>query len=297
VFSPATAKAGTHTLTYAVQTGGCLTRVTKRITVSPAPAVTLAPLNPVSVTAAPFALTGGSPAGGTYTGMGVVNGQFNPALVGPGSYTVTYTVNGGCEGRAQQTMVVNPVLAAPSGLQATGKSASEIALTWADNSLSETGVVVERAATAGGPYTAVATLAANTTAYTDQQLTPKTTYHYRVKFVSGTTASSAYSNGASATTLAADITSAPNGLHNVFVKLYPNPTSGAFLVEYSSKGSVQKVTVQIYNALGMVVQTKKVSGSGGEFKESFDVSSLARGVYFVRVIDNGQMYLKRLVKE
>jgi len=51
----------------------------------------------VCSTAAPFTQTG-TPAGGTWSGPGITNasnGTFNPALVGPGSYTVFYS-QGGC---------------------------------------------------------------------------------------------------------------------------------------------------------------------------------------------------------
>lgn len=39
----------------------------------------------------PFQLTGGSPAGGEYSGPGVSNGWFDPAAAGMGEHTITYT--------------------------------------------------------------------------------------------------------------------------------------------------------------------------------------------------------------
>ncbi len=57
-------------------------------------------------TTAPFALTGGSPAGGTYSGPGVTNGIFDPAVAGQGTHTITYTYIDGnnCAGTATQTI-------------------------------------------------------------------------------------------------------------------------------------------------------------------------------------------------
>lgn len=51
---------------------------------------------PVTVLAAPLNLaTNVTPAGGTFSGPGVTPaGLFNPGSVGPGTYTITYTVNG-----------------------------------------------------------------------------------------------------------------------------------------------------------------------------------------------------------
>ncbi|TND07528.1 MAG: peptidase M4, thermolysin [Bacteroidetes bacterium] len=60
---------------------------------------------------APFALTGGSPAGGTYSGPGVTGGTFDPNAAGPGSHTITYsytdTQNGNCTGTATQIILVD----------------------------------------------------------------------------------------------------------------------------------------------------------------------------------------------
>jgi hypothetical protein len=46
-----------------------------------APAVTFASLATVTNTTPAFALSGGAPSGGTYTGTGVSNGNFDPVLL------------------------------------------------------------------------------------------------------------------------------------------------------------------------------------------------------------------------
>lgn len=58
---------------------------------------------------APFALTGGLPAGGTYSGPGVSGGMFNPGVAGPGTHTITYTYTdqNNCSGTATQTIFVD----------------------------------------------------------------------------------------------------------------------------------------------------------------------------------------------
>ena len=52
------------------------------VTVNPLPTVTLSSFTAVCSTDAAFALSGGSPAGGTYSGTGVSGGQFNPVTAG-----------------------------------------------------------------------------------------------------------------------------------------------------------------------------------------------------------------------
>jgi gliding motility-associated-like protein len=109
-FNPATAGAGTYTITYTYTDGNsCTNSDQENITVNLAPTVTLQSFNPVCVNAASFALSGGSPAGGTYSGTGVSGGNFNPATAGVGTHTITYSYTNGnnCSGSAQQTITVN----------------------------------------------------------------------------------------------------------------------------------------------------------------------------------------------
>lgn len=84
-----------------------LTR-TNYISVSSNPTVSLGAFANVNVGAAAFALTGGSPVGGTYSGPGVSAGQFNPATAGVGTHTITYSFTNaqGCSDQATSTITV-----------------------------------------------------------------------------------------------------------------------------------------------------------------------------------------------
>jgi Zn-dependent metalloprotease len=57
----------------------------------------------------PFALTGGSPAGGNYSGPGVTGNMFDPIAAGVGTHTITYsyTDTAGCTGTATQQIYVD----------------------------------------------------------------------------------------------------------------------------------------------------------------------------------------------
>ncbi len=94
MFNPATAGGGTHTITYSYTnmagcTGTCTFTITVNATACPSGST-------VCIGDAPFALTGGTPAGGTYSGPGVSNGNFNPAAAGAGMHTITYTNGSSC---------------------------------------------------------------------------------------------------------------------------------------------------------------------------------------------------------
>ena len=89
----------------------------------------------------------------------------------------------------------------PSGLSATPVSATQINLSWTDNSNNETGFKIERK-TGAGVFAQIATVGANVTTYSNSTgLVANTTYTYRVRYYQGTTLNSDYSNEAYATTL------------------------------------------------------------------------------------------------
>jgi hypothetical protein len=111
-FDPAVAGTGTHTLTYTyADQSGCDGFGTTTITVVPLPLVTLPDFGGVCADAGPVSLTGGMPAGGTYSGPGVSGNVFDPQITGEGTFTITYqyTDGDGCAGEATATITVHPL--------------------------------------------------------------------------------------------------------------------------------------------------------------------------------------------
>lgn len=88
---------------------GCLSDTTTA-TSAPltVPNVSLSAFSSVCVNSPKFSLTGGSPAGGTYSGPGVVSNQFDPATAGLGTFTITYSFTdvNGCSAQTQQSITV-----------------------------------------------------------------------------------------------------------------------------------------------------------------------------------------------
>jgi hypothetical protein len=89
--------------------------------------------------------------------------------------------------------------AAPSALNATSPSSSDVELSWADNASTESSYVVERSTSSS--FAAVSTFSApaNATSYADRTVTGSTTYYYRVK-ATNALGDSGYSNVASVVT-------------------------------------------------------------------------------------------------
>ncbi|MBV6441659.1 MAG: hypothetical protein EPGJADBJ_03345 [Saprospiraceae bacterium] len=65
-----------------------------------------------------FALTGGTPAGGTYSGPGVNNNMFNPGAAGIGNHVITYTAAASCGTNCMFTITVDTC--SPAGIEISG---------------------------------------------------------------------------------------------------------------------------------------------------------------------------------
>lgn len=149
----------------------------------------------------------GSTAGGTSNPRSTCTFEY------PGTYWLQFFVkdNTGNLSPAYKYVVVHPapggapdapeVPAAPTNLTASTLSTSQINPTWTDSSSNEDGFKIERSPD-GSTWTQIALVATNTQTYSDIDLQPGTTYHYRVRATSAV-GDSAYSNLASATTQAA----------------------------------------------------------------------------------------------
>ncbi len=111
LFNPTVAGLGTHTLTYFyADSNGCASVDSTTLSVVPMPIVTLTvPAKNYCINTPPVALSGGTPSGGIYSGIGVKNGQFDPSITGEGSFTVRYeyTDGNGCSGSDSVRMNVH----------------------------------------------------------------------------------------------------------------------------------------------------------------------------------------------
>jgi hypothetical protein len=156
-----------------------------------------------------FVVARSTTSGGPYTDivtLGANVTSYNNTGLAAGTtyyYVVRATNAGGSSANSSQASATTTTTAplAPSGLTATASGATQIDLTWVDNSSNETGFIVARSTTPGGPYTDVAGLVAGSTGYNDTGLSTGVTYYYVVRATNGG-GSSPNSNEASATTQA-----------------------------------------------------------------------------------------------
>lgn len=113
-FDPSTAGIGSYVITYNASSNGCASEDTVSINVVAAPLADFVGLAAAYCSSDASAELSGIPAGGVFSinntnNVGIDGNTFNPSLVTPGSYAITYTVNTGaaCASSITQSTVVN----------------------------------------------------------------------------------------------------------------------------------------------------------------------------------------------
>ena len=192
-------------------------------------------------------------------------------------YVVRATNSGGDSANSSQASATTLPNApsAPSGLGATTVSQTQINLSWTDNSSNETGFIIARSTTSGGPYTDIYTTAANATSYSNTSLNTSTPYFYVVR-ATNTGGNSANSSQASATTLQAN-----------------RITNGSFEDGFTSGvgNGWTSFTVSGSAALGFgQASVNKKDGSYSQYWNRADTSACDGGVYQTFSTTPGQTY-------
>lgn len=276
-FDPVAAGSGTHTITYTyTNPEGCIGTATTTITVDARPNVSFNGIGDVCASAAPVAMTG-NPAGGTFSGPGIVNGDtFDPTIVAPGTYTITYTYTDpatGCTNSASQQQNVNADPAAPIILQngcdlIVQSSVTNPVYTWLDDQ----GNVV-------GSGSTITTPCVGFNVYFVEVEDP----------VTGCTSTS--------TQFVASYVSLEDELTSETIEVYPNPNRGSFELSIAQL-SADNVEVVITDARGRLIMEEEVEHTNGaSFERNYNLENVENGVYFIRVTAEGHSSVKRIVIE
>lgn len=110
------------------------------------------------------------------------------------------------------TSTRSPVLPnAPAALVISGITKTGLKLSWTDNSSNESGFRIERSQSAEGSFTEIAATTASVTSFNDNNLTPGSTYYYRIRAYNSD-GYSAYTSMVQATTIALQIPDTPGSL-------------------------------------------------------------------------------------
>ena len=183
VFNPMASGAGMFTLTYNyTDNNGCKNSDTRKVTVAQLPTVTTSDLA-VCYAVGLVSLPPANPAGGTWSGPGVTNGQFDPIDAGLGTHIVTYTYKDpstGCTNTAISNITVsNPgtinagmdvSVCADAGVINLKTGITPIGGTWTTMSMGLTGDTFDPAQAGAGIHTLVYSVGSGNCKVTDSRI-------------------------------------------------------------------------------------------------------------------------------
>jgi hypothetical protein len=210
--------------------------------------------------------------------------EYKIIAIGPGLETPEVIINGSFE-------ITRPY--APVGLSASIVSDTEVQVTWLDASANEEGYEVQRSTDPDFSTFETISLQANSTQLDDNNLTPGTTYAYRIKAVRGNEESMP-SKTILATT-SGTVTSTENNEIAKLIRLIPNPSkTGRFELRTEHLGIRE---IRVVEATGNTIFTETITPSGTNvFSKQISLEAVSPGIYFVIIRDDqGAIGIKRLV--
>ena len=263
---------GTQTLTYSYTDGNnCTNTATVLVTVNTAPIVTQSAISAVCENGSSVVLSGGSPAGGSYSGTGVSGGNFDPS-VGTQTITYTYTDGNNCSNTATTPVTVNT---APN----VSFNSPVSSLCTYNNPLTLSGGLP-----AGGSYSGSGVSTGVMNPASAGIGSHAITYDYTD------------GNGCQGSAQSTIIVEACLGVDSEEIDnllIYPNPAIDEIFIEYQNT-SANEAEIMLVSNDGKVVFSSTIKDNSN-FKEKLDVSNFSKGVYFIRIKTNSTLIVEKIV--
>jgi len=170
--------------------------------------------------------------------------------------------------------VLNPA----TGLTAVAVSATSVQLAWSDNSGNEDGFRIERKLGEAGAWAQIATVAANSTSFTDTGLQENNAYYYRVRAYSAAYGDSLDSNEAHALTVFVNFTAPdwsysynnPDDADDYANAIAVGPDNNPVVTGYSNRiaGTFDYFTLKLNRADRSVLWSDQYDDADGEMDEA-----------------------------
>ena len=77
-------------------------------------------------------------------------------------------------------------------------------------------------------------------------------------------------------------------------KVYPNPTNTFITIQFLNTTAYK---IQIYNALGQIMQQDKSSNADNNSVKKIDLSVYDKGMYYLSIEADGQLYQQKIIKK
>jgi serine protease len=204
-------------------------------------------------------------------------------------------------------IVGTPICSNATGLSTTNITAHSARLNWTASLNPAKWQVQYKNVSAGSKWTQIA-LARNARWIVISSLRANTTYQWRIRAKCGGVWTS-YSDVIRFKTLSQQASSliAQQALQLEneqeeklsTIKLYPNPTKGQFVIELHLSNNINtNAKIELVNLMGQTVSAENVNVVNGVLQKRVAISSsLAQGIYLVKVLANNKTYLSKLIYE
>ncbi|MEI7501029.1 MAG: T9SS type A sorting domain-containing protein, partial [Bacteroidota bacterium] len=77
------------------------------------------------------------------------------------------------------------------------------------------------------------------------------------------------------------------------IKIYPNPVSNELMI--SIEGKKQQLVLTFTNTHGQVVHSETLTNITPDYKKKLDVSRFTKGVYFLKLFNNDQVFIEKVI--
>ncbi len=241
------------------------------VTANPLPLVSIPGYLPVCKGSPAFELTGATPFGGTYSGINVSNGIYNP--IATGNYTITYNYSdsNACTATATTTL---QVLSLPAVLFSPSENE------FCNNGPS---FILDGGTPAGGNYSGAGVV--NGTFYPAITGPGNFSITYNYTNISGC-------SNADSKNITVNVCAGMNeAVDDFFINVYPNPAHDLLNLSISSSQSQWKV--ELINSIGATVQSIMMQSG----LSSIDVDVLPRGIYLLVLRNDSKKYFEKIILE
>ena len=86
-----------------------------------------------------------------------------------------------------------------------------------------------------------------------------------------------------------------NNSKEIDLSVFPNPTNNLITINYKTNESTGNIYLEIKNITGQTIYTSSISPFQGEYKKVVDLVEEHPGIYFVQIIADGQIAVKKIV--
>ncbi|MBM2816297.1 MAG: hypothetical protein HW421_3059 [Ignavibacteria bacterium] len=247
---------------------GCTKSITKNISIIANPKISTDTLPTICQKDGPITLQFASPAGGSYFGIGVQNGIFDPTVANDGIHTITYSYTNsyGCSSTTSQNIKVNPNPVKPSILQIDQyleSTENSIKYEWYFND----------------------TLMINSTT---KRIYAEKTGKYTLQITNLFGCKSEIS----------DIYNFISGVNDIDIQykvsIYPNPTEGLLQI-YIIGIQGRLIDLKITDLLGKEILANEFRINSENWNEKIDLSLLSKGMYILHISIDKDFYVEKII--